>query len=164
MHILKIYWNIICLKGHAYELPYRPWLPFFWIGLDLGLVVLLSSTLGNTLLRDLTIELADMGFTAGAIYFALWFYNLRPRFIQSYSAILGVGSLFLLALAAMVFLVPFATVIGIFSQLIYFWLLVIFTHILKDALNVTLLRAMLWMVGIEMARYLVITQLLQRFT
>lgn len=164
MPILKTYWNIIILRGHAYDLPYRLWLPFFWIILDLGIVLLLSTLMGNPLLRDLVIEAVDLGYTAAALYFALWYYNMRPRFVQSYSAIVGVGSLFLILLSGVVLLVPINNVVGVFSQLVYFWLLVIFTYILKDALNITFFKAILWMLGIEMARFLVITQLLERLT
>jgi len=162
--ILKTYWNIILLRGHAYELPYRIGLPFFWIGLDIGMVFLLSMVLDNPLWRDLAIELSDLGYTAAALYFALWYYNKRPRFLQSYSAMLGVGSLFLIALSAMVLVVQIGSVIGVFSQIIYFWILVVFTHVLKDALEVTFLKAALWILGFEMGRFLVITQLLQRLT
>lgn len=162
--MLKTYWNIIILRGHAYELPYRLWLPIFWIALDLGIVCLISLILGGGVVRDLVVEMTDLVYTAAALYFALWYYKYPPRFVQAYSAILGVGTLFLMLLASMMLAFSFNTAVGVISQVIYFWILVIYTHILKDALGITLLRAIVWIVGIEMARFLVITQILQRFT
>lgn len=159
--ILKTYWNIILLRGHAYELPYQPLLPVFWICLDLVIVLVLSLVMQNTLMRDMMVEIADVGLTATALYFILWYYKRVPRFIQAYSAILGVGSLFLIVLATMVLLLPFGPVIGVFSQLSYLWIMIVFVLILKDTLDVTVPRAILWLVGIELVRFLLITQLLK---
>ncbi len=158
--MLKPYLKIIALRGYAHDLPYNPLAIAFWLVLDFALVVVAVNALSERVVANLWLELFDVAFTAAAVYLVLWLHKHKDRFVQTYTAILGVNVI-VFALLLAVALVFGRELFGILVQPLYLWFLVVVAFIFKDALEVSWLKAILWVMAMEITRLIVVMELLR---
>jgi hypothetical protein len=158
--MLKPYLNIIALRGHAHEVPYSPLTIFIWLLLDFALVVVAVSLLSERMAANLWLEVFDVAFTAAALYLVLYLYKHQARFVQCYTAILGANVIIFAVLIAIA-LIFGREIFGFLVQPLYLWFLVVVAAIFKDALEVPWIKAILWVLAMEMTRLVIVLQLLK---
>lgn len=159
--MLKPYFGIMTLRCQAHDLPYNPLAIVLWLVLDFALVLLVVSTLGEKVAANIGLEIFDVTFSAAAIWLLLWLHKHKARFVQAYTALLGVNVILFGALVAITLLFRNPNLFGFLAQPVYLWFLVVFGFILKDALEVSTFKAILWVVAIEFTRLLVLIQFLK---
>lgn len=162
--MFKTYLDIMLLKGYPHDIPYSRLMPLIWIAINMAMLGVIGVVLDGNLIRDYTLESVDIIYTALALFGLLWYYKHRERFVQAFTAIMGVSVLFFLFLTGAVLIFRASMVVAIMAQLIYIWILVVFVHILRDALDVTAPKAILWVIGLEVLRFALLGQLLERLS
>ncbi|WP_148307624.1 hypothetical protein [endosymbiont of unidentified scaly snail isolate Monju] len=133
------------------------------LAVNLPLHTLLTLEVFPEVWRALVAELLDLGLGAGLLFAALQVRGHPGRWRQTYIALLGMGALFgvvalvyrLLALA--LGLEPLAALLDL---LLLFWSLLVMGHILRQALEIPLLLAILIAVAYTMFLLGLLAQLL----
>lgn len=133
------------------------------LAVNLPLHTLLTLEVFPEVWRALVAELLDLGLGAGLLFAALQVRGHPGRWRQTYIALLGMGALFgvvalvyrLLALA--LGLEPLADLLDL---LLLFWSLLVMGHILRQALEIPLLLAILIAVAYTMFLLGLLAQLL----
>lgn len=133
------------------------------LAVNLPLHTLLTLEVFPEVWRALVAELLDLGLGAGLLFAALQVRGHPGRWRQTYIALLGMGALFgvvalvyrLLALA--LGLEPLAALLDL---LLLFWSLLVMEHILRQALEIPLLLAILIAVAYTMFQLGLLAQLL----
>lgn len=158
--MLKPYLQLIALRGSASEVPHNPLAIVFWLLLDFALVFIAVSVLSEKMVANLWLEGFDVAFTAFAVWLILWLHKHKARFVQCYTAILGVNVI-VFALLLMIALVFGREIFAFLVQPVYLWFLVVVAYIFKDALEISWLKALLWVLAMELTRLLVVIELLR---
>lgn len=162
--MLEIYFKLITLRKQAHDIPYSKTLIAVWLLLDFVLLAIVAYVLNSELSQNLWLEVFDVVFTAGSLWCLLWYTKHTPRFVQTYSAVLGVNVILFAVLTLITLVMQSGQVFGFLAQPIYLWFLVVFAYILKDALETTVLKAALCVLGIEVLRLLILIEMVERFS
>ncbi len=157
--MIKPYLNMIVFRGYAHDLPYNPWMIALWLILDFFLVILVVATFGDRIFTNIGLEIFDVLFSAAIITLLLRFYNRPTRFVQTFSALLGANVILFGALVLIAIVSRNPELFGMLAQPVYLWFLAVFASILKDALEVSWFKAILWMLATELTRLTVLMAL-----
>lgn len=115
----------------------------FVLSLSLAITIYILATAADFgLFQAMLRAIADLTLLAFFLYAGLYILNLTPRFLQSYSAMVGAGAV--INLAALPLLLGFdsdqtPTIVALVSLLLFYaWNLGLSAHIFRNAFGVTL--------------------------
>lgn len=159
--LFRFFFDLILLRRTPQELPASSTL--LGLMLVVNLLVGTAGTLDNFggILPSLSANLLDICVILGLLYVALVLVSHRARFVQTATAILGVGTLFGIIVLILVLLmggdrVP-GEIIGLSNLVLLIWLHVALGHVLRHALEVTLGKGIFAAVGFSMAGLFVVS-------
>jgi len=149
MSVLQLLFAMLFLKAAPQDLPYNKSLPvklafMYWFT---GVLVLGSTLNPSALMESMSLSVSVL---LGFVYGILRVLHLQARFVQTFSAVAGVGLLFNLASWPLLTVVADDSIDGslvssmsfIFLMLIS-WEVLVKAHIFKHALAITMLNALL---------------------
>ncbi len=161
--LLRHFRALVLARLGPQDMPDSAALMGMLLAVNLPLHTLLTLEVFPEVWRALVAELLDLGLGAGLLFAALQVRGHPGRWRQTYIALLGMGALFgvvalvyrLLALA--LGLEPLADLLDL---LLLFWSLLVMGHILRQALEIPLLLAILIAVAYTMFLLGLLAQLL----
>lgn len=149
MSVLQILFSMLFLKSTPQDLPHNKSLPVilalvYWAS---GILVLSSTLDPSVLLESMTLSLVVM---LVFVYGILHLFHFQVRFVQTFSAVIGVGLIFNLAswplLAVLVDNSSSSSMVSTMSfafLMLLSWEILVKAHIFKHALEVGMLNALL---------------------
>lgn len=158
--LIRFFWDLCLLRRTPGDLPPSLWL----LQLVLLLNLVVNGSLGIAVFGALTpailAALVELALSAGLLFAALQVRGRAQRWQQAYTALLGAGVLLgVIALGYRSLL----TILGLGSTavpdlMLFFWSLLVMTHVLRHALEITLLPAVLIVIAYTMFLFGLIAQ------
>lgn len=142
--LMRFFWQLVLLRRLPQDLPSSAFLLHALLLLNVGLSFVLGMPQIENPLLLLGISLFELALSASLLYFGLLLRGTPKRWLQSYSALLGVGAFFALLLLIVRALETITAVTGLSelaSLLVFFWVIAAMAHVLRHSLEIPLAAA-----------------------
>lgn len=139
--LIRYYWELALLRRAPQDLPGSRWLLQAMLGLNLLLNSLLGLAVFGALGRSLLASVIELVLSAGLLFAALQIRGHAQRWLQAYTALLGVGAVLAiigLLYRSLVLMLGVPGLAGLLDLALFFWSILVTAHILRHALDITL--------------------------
>lgn len=146
MELLRFFGEMALLRRAPQDLPGSVFLLQVLVVLNLGLGILLGLGQFSDPLQALAANLLELVFSAAVLYLGLVSVGKAARWVQSYSAFLGIGllgGLLVLLFRVLAELSGVNALLDVSGLVLFFWLMVVMAHIVRHSFDMPLPFAIL---------------------
>ena len=139
--LMRFFVQMALLRRSPQELPYSPPLMQALLAGNLALGLLLAMTVYSNLIDALGATALDLGVSAALLFAGLQVRKQSARWLQAFSAVLGLGLIASLAMGGgrvLAAVLGMPALAGLIDVMVYFWMIVALGHVLRHAFDLPL--------------------------